>query len=337
MDIYHRDTSERKPHRTRNLPWKSIFLLKRDEFGAVVRDNWRRFLKEAGRQYNQINRWSGGNLDIVRNTILSFSEARAPEAAASIAYYALFSLFPLILAFITIASFFLKGDEIRQTVLEFVTRALPISQDFVISNINSILKERGTFSIVALVSLIWSATGVFNTLALNVERAWSDRGIHSILQRRLVALTMVGLLALLLVLSVFSTTLIHLLPEVWIPMVGNVAITESTFWKLTTMLLAPLFRFVMLFALYWGIPRDNVRRSAAFWSALFAMVAIELITYFFTWYLRSGLVRYELVYGSLGAIIALMLWIYLGSWILLFGAHLSATITRYIDQRNSGQ
>jgi uncharacterized BrkB/YihY/UPF0761 family membrane protein len=40
------------------------------------------------------------------------------------------------------------------------------------------------------------------------------------------------------------------------------------------------------------------------------------------------LVRYELVYGSLGTVVALMLWIYLGSWIAFFGAHLSAAIAQ---------
>ena len=54
----------------------------------------------------------------------------------------------------------------------------------------------------------------------------------------------------------------------------------------------------------------------------------EIITLGFTWYLGSGLVQYELVYGSLGTIVGLMFWIYLGSLITLFGAHLTATLSQ---------
>lgn len=46
----------------------------------------------------------------------------------------------------------------------------------------------------------------------------------------------------------------------------------------------------------------------------------------FTWYLNSGIARYEFVYGSLSAIVALLLWFFLISWLLLFGAYLTAAI-----------
>jgi membrane protein len=71
-----------------------------------------------------------------------------------------------------------------------------------------------------------------------------------------------------------------------------------------------------------------VRWWEAFWGALVATLAGEIATRGFTWYLSSGIVQYELVYGSLGAIVALMLWIYIGGWIVLFGAHLSAAVAR---------
>ena len=48
----------------------------------------------------------------------------------------------------------------------------------------------------------------------------------------------------------------------------------------------------------------------------------------FSWYLSSGLAVYDLIYGSLGAVVALMFWGYLGSYIILLGAHLSAAVAR---------
>jgi membrane protein len=57
-------------------------------------------------------------------------------------------------------------------------------------------------------------------------------------------------------------------------------------------------------------------------------LAWEIAASAFTWFLSSGLASYQLVYGSLGTVVALMVWIYVGSSIILFGAHLSAAITQ---------
>jgi membrane protein len=59
---------------------------------------------------------------------------------------------------------------------------------------------------------------------------------------------------------------------------------------------------------------------------LVATIGWELVKAAFAWYLSSGLARHHLVYGSLGAVVALMLWIYLSSLIILFGAHIGAAI-----------
>jgi membrane protein len=53
-----------------------------------------------------------------------------------------------------------------------------------------------------------------------------------------------------------------------------------------------------------------------------------VVTAGFTWYLDSGFARYELIYGWLGTIVILMFWIYLNSWIILFGANLAASIAQ---------
>jgi membrane protein len=55
----------------------------------------------------------------------------------------------------------------------------------------------------------------------------------------------------------------------------------------------------------------------------------QVITNLFGAYLASGMARYEIVYGSLGKMIALLAWIYFSGWIILFGAHLTSSIDRH--------
>jgi uncharacterized BrkB/YihY/UPF0761 family membrane protein len=64
-----------------------------------------------------------------------------------------------------------------------------------------------------------------------------------------------------------------------------------------------------------------------------AATAAEITKSGFTWFLSSGLARYDLIYGSLGTIIILMLSIYLIALILLLCAHLSASISYYRLQK----
>ena len=82
----------------------------------------------AKTHYRQANTFSRGTLGILVRTYQTFSEENAFEAAASIAYYALFSLFPLLLFLVTIASSFLESKAVVQKVLEFTATALPTAQ-----------------------------------------------------------------------------------------------------------------------------------------------------------------------------------------------------------------
>jgi len=78
--------------------------------------------------------------------------------------------------------------------------------------------------------------------------------------------------------------------------------------------------------MYRWLPNARVPWEGALWGAAVATGLWQLAGSGFLWYLGSGLARYELVYGSIGAVVVLLLWIYLAGWVTLAGAHLSAAI-----------
>jgi len=278
--------------------------------------------------YRKTDALSRGSLGILRSAFQRFNEARASQAAAAMAYYALFSLFPLLLALIAAWSFVLEREQAFQQVVGFVTEAIPISQTLIEKNIQRVLELRGTVGMVGLLGLLWSGMGAFEVLANNINRAWTDAEPRSFLERRLVALGMVGTLSALLALSLVSSTVLNLLPQLQVPLWDSVSIYEKPLWGALSNLVPWLFTFFLFLALYLWVPNTKVERRAAFWGAVVAALAWEVAANGFAWYLRSGLVRYELVYGSLGAVVALMFWIYWSSWIALFGAHLSVAIAQ---------
>ncbi len=283
--------------------------------------------------YHRVNDLTRGSLGVVYDAIQRFGRARAAEAAASIAYYTFFSLFPLLLALIVAGSFVMESQQVQRQVLDFVAEVFPVAQQLIERNIQRVLQLRGTVGIVALVGLLWSATGALTVLIRNINLAWPEAEPRNFLEDRLMALGMVSGLAVLLVISSVSNTVLNILARFSVPIGGGLSVDETPLWTVLLGAVPRTFVFLALLGLYRWVPNTKVRWSEALWGALVAAPAGEIATNGFTWYLSSGIARYELVYGSLGTVVALMLWIYISALVTLFGAHLSAAVARRCQRR----
>ena len=292
----------------------------------TLTQQFNRATEKARKIFNDADHFLHGYLTVFKDAGKSFTRERAPEAAAGIAYYALFSLFPLLIVAVVVISYILKDPSVQSKLMELLSEALPISPDFVVSNITDVLAKRGTFSVVALVSLAWSASGVFNTLTLHVDRAWGNHKIHNFIERRLVALAILGGLSLLLLFILVVRTSYTVLPEISIPLLDQFPFFKTTFWNLINLIAPRVFKLMIFWIIYTLVPKSHVPMKASFYASIFVLILSEVISILFSEYVGSGYVQYELVYGSFGRIIALLFWIYLNSYLILFGAHLSAAI-----------
>lgn len=273
--------------------------------------------------YQNIDQLSGNRLSILRNALRTFTEKQAAQASAGLAYYALFSIFPLLLVFIAAGSYFLDTTQVFQTVTQFVQQALPISKQAISQNLQEILQQRGTAGIASILTLLWSASGMFTSLAYNINLAWPHASRRNFLQNRLVGLWMiVGLIGLI----IFSLTLSWIANRLPFTHSDNNSASIMLGLRLISGLGSWLIIFLVFLTLYRWIPTLRVKWSATIWGALIASLAWKAATGGFAWYLDSSFGQYQLVYGSLGAIVAFLFLIYIISLITLFGAHLSAAI-----------
>ena len=275
--------------------------------------------------YDKADDFSGGVLEIMRVAFMRFSEERGPEASASLAYYALFSIFPILLVIITVGSFFVDRGVLQQQLLDMLQGVVPGAEELVIGNIDQVLESRGAVTFVALVSLIWSSTGVFNILAKHINRAFPKATVPDFFKGRLMGFFMFVALGLLILLSLAASTLSGLIPVISIPF-NDKALHETLFWQVGAFLVPVGLNLLMFWALYFWVPTVKVSQKAALLGGLVAGVAWELLNNAFTWYLSSGFSRYRLVYGSVGMIVALLFWIYMSALITILGAHLTASI-----------
>lgn len=275
------------------------------------------------RLYLSLNELSGDRLAVLRDAFSSFAAARAVQAAASLGYYALFSLFPLLLLSIIVGSYFMDSSRAYANVVRSIENIIPASPQLIKENLRYVLEQRGSFTVLVLITLIWSASGVFINLAYNINLAWAEAPARSLLDRYLVGIGMVGVLSAMLLTAIGLDWAVHLLPLM--DRLGSTSLWERL-WPLLSEISSWFIVFLMFLALYLWIPTVHITRRAALWAGLTASLGWKIATTAFAWYLKSGLNRYQVVYGSLGAIIALLFLIYLISVITLFGAHLAAAI-----------
>jgi membrane protein len=269
--------------------------------------------------------FTGGVLSILRQTLTRFSESRGSEAAASLAYYAFFSIFPMALVFIVIGSFFVDRSVVQAQVLAQLEGGIPGAEEVVVSNIERVLNLRGAVTFVAVLSLVWSATSVFNILAININRAFPKASVPNFLKGRLLGFFMFLAIGGLLLLSLAASTLSGLMPVINIAF-NDKALHQTVLWQIISFMIPVFLNMLLFWALYYWVPQVTVSRKASLMAGLVTGVLWELLNNVFTWYLSSGLSRYRLIYGSVGTVVALMFWIYLTATITLLGAHLTSSI-----------
>jgi membrane protein len=243
--------------------------------------------------------------------------------AAAIAYFFIFSLFPLTLLSVAIASFTF-GSLVDQHLivqrLEFIAPALGLVLG---KNIDEIIRARGPITIVALISMVWSASSSFYMLTSTLNGIWEIKRRRPFWKRRglavLIVLTLVG--PILFLASLAGSMSSNILS--WLPIQTNQIVSVIGF------ILAILLDIALFMALYLMLPH-----AAAGWleilpGAMGAGILWELAKKAFLLFVSTYISISNLVYGSVTAVIAILTWAYLSGIIFLFGAYLSASYWKH--------
>jgi membrane protein len=270
---------------------------------------------------------------VVTRTFRRFSQERVPEAAAGMAFYAIFSLFPLLLIAVAVGSRFVESADVQDRMLSVLLKFLPISRDFVRQNVLSVIRVRGAVGGIGLIGLVWSATGAFSTLVRNLDRAWGEARPRTLVGERLAALAMVA--------SVVGLAVLYLVAKSFASVASGLTVAQRTIEaarhvaELSSGVGIALLMAMALMLLYRLLPRTVVLWREAAVGAATATLALWGVTSAFSAFVSGGMVRYNVVYGSLGTLLALMSWVYLAGLISLVGAHVAASVA-HVTRATSG-
>lgn len=254
-------------------------------------------------------------------------EKHGPRQAAALSYYAVFSVFPLALLLAIMVSTILGPTVAQQQVIDGLQLFLPEQTDaldVIQESIAEALNQSGSFTLLALAGVIWSALGLFSNLTSSLDLIFQSPSGRSLWRKRVLAFFMTLILIALVITSFLTSGILFLIE----------ALTVSNIWiSIGTFFLPFGLNMVMFVLLFRYVPSRFVHWDAVWPGAIFGAVALEVAKALFAWYLTT-LANFQFVYGSIATVIIFLLWAFLTASIFLLSAEICAQINLWLIGQN---
>ncbi len=272
-------------------------------------------------------------LSVTIDAITSLVKTNPVQAAASISYYSLFSLFPMLLFMVVVLSYFLEITVIQQEIILILEKILPGSETLVIENMQNILSSRFTTSLTAAITLLWSGSGAFNSIIYNIHMAWPESRGRGYFINRAFAISAIIVICFLLAGTLIFTMFFNLSDAM---LVFDIRVNKMIRFLISfasSYLLPTALVYFAAYMLFYFVPSVKVDRSGAKIGALLTAVIWRVFTYLFSIYILSPFNAYDVIYGSVAMIILILFYVYVVALFILFSAHLVASITHYKNKQ----
>jgi hypothetical protein len=168
-------------------------------------------------------------------SIQEFGDDRCTHMAAAISYYALFSLFPLLIFMVSIFGIFLQSSSLQEDLIKHVLDFIPLTSDKgrneVKDAIGAIAGISIPLSIVGLLGLAWSASALFGAIRTSLNIAWDIETSRHFVVQKLLDLGMVAGVGVFFLLSIGTTALLRSTQEASSDVLGPLSNNTAVFWR----------------------------------------------------------------------------------------------------------
>lgn len=282
---------------------KRFLSFSRDSFGVRNRSPWASMLGHSLHQFHEHDLFT---------------------SAAAMSYFGLMALFPALLLMFALSNKLAAGSQL----LTHAVDVYPGSSKFLRDTIQA-FSDLGVGAIVTCIVLVlWAGSWVFAVIERAVNRIWGAVA-RTFWHGRALTIGMIGLVGLLLAVSVFITSFLVALREMTgrfsprqIERYTLLASVGSAFWQILFAVVSYLVTVALFVLVYRFMPKAAVTLRDTLPGAFLAGLLWEIAKYIFA--LSLHYFHYDQIYGSVGAVVAVMTWSYVSSLILLFGAQLTA-------------
>lgn len=260
---------------------------------------------------------------LLKTTFNEFNDDNAIKLSASLSYYTIFALPPLMIIIITICGFFFGKDAVTGQLYGQINGLVGNEAAIQIQNAikNVELSNSNIFAtIFGGVMLLIGASGVFAEIQSSINFIWGlrakpNKGIKKFIQNRLMSFSMIASVGFLLLVSLLVNSAMDLLSarlKLYFP--------ESTVYLFYVLNIIIVFLIItLLFAIIFRtLPDGNIKWKDAFIGASSTSILFMIGKFAIGFYLGSSAVA--TVYGAAGSVIIILLWVYYSAIILYFGA-----------------
>lgn len=259
-------------------------------------------------RFQQRKRWLAFPFAVFKK----FSDDQAGNLAALIAYYGFFSMFPLLLTFVSVLGLLLRGHQgLQDSIVHSALRDFPVIGDQIRRNIHSI-SGNGVALAVGIVGTLWAGMGVTQAAQNAMNKVWDvpRKDWPNFFKSRLRGLLMLAILGTLTVGATFVSGLSTSGGPAAVMAVLGIA--GSLLLNLALFIVA--YRVLTVRALRWGDVFPGAATAAVIWTGMQALGG-----YYVTHQLKNA----SNVYGTFALVIGLLVWLYLGAQITLLAAEIN--------------
>jgi membrane protein len=249
------------------------------------------------------------------------AEDDLPGLSAQLAYFFLLSLFPLLIFLFTLLPYLpIHHQDILVTIRGFAPAE---AMDLIEKNLMDILKHRhGGLLSIGVIGTIWSASNGLSAIVTAFNKAYNVKESRSfIVSRAMAVLLTIGMIVVIIVAIVLP---------VFGKGIGLFLFSKFGFsnqflnlWNALRWVISAVILFLIFTALYWIAPNIKLKCRSVFPGAGFSTVGWIVSSFALSFYV-GNFGHYSIAYGSIGAIIVLMIWLYITAFIIILGGEINA-------------
>ncbi len=286
---------------------------------------WSNVVRPIERTANWLNWATNGLLFRIVRAIYRFT-TYGPHEAAALAYYALFSLFPLMLLAIVLSASILGSAAASNQMRDILDFFFPGDTATILQDaVTAAVEQRNSISIFAIIVLGWSSANLFGNLEKVLANVFHVEVRRRIYERRLVGIIMICVLIVFLVASLITNVIFSLLNLVFLNQF-------NTWLRMASFFVPTAFNAAIFAMLYGYVTPLRLRWDAILPSAILGGLAFEYAKRGFGWYLGSA-TSLSLIYGSVTTVVVFMLWAFIIFCIILICAEICAELNDWMDKR----
>lgn len=272
---------------------------------------------------------------LLKDSGKGFAKHKVLKLSASLCFYALFSIGPILFIIIFISGLFWRRHVVESTIYDKISGLIGDSAAAQIQEVlkNTNISNNNFMAVVGIIILVFAATTIFFEIHDSINTIWNlrikkGRGLRRMLKTRLFSFFIITGLGLLMVVFLITNSIIErfmgklkeFFPEAAVVLIYIVNIL------LTLVIVALLFAFIFKY-----LPDASIKWKDVIKGAIFTAVLFMIGKYLFNIYIRYS--DMGSAYGSASSLVVLILWIYYSATVLYFGAEFTkAYAIRFGDE-----